>query len=337
MRPDFNKLLVERERHGSGMSFGDVRHNKRASESDRLQIGGRESMKRRHKIAGEYKSFNENLNPLKGFLHSKVGKKWDKVYSEIKKTFDTRGVINNHILEHLFDYVEINTKVVGGVSMILQSQYEGYVPIKKKIYQGSRYPSYYVCPKDGTLKTMAKQPRRSIIKQKEADALKKKLAVSRDIGTHHLFLEDDGVWYAYEIADLPPATQAWVAPLYMKPGHLFSVKRAWGKEQLKTWEELNEAERQQHGRLVVTGEVRDAREDRMVSRTVYTRGFQSRRRYGAYSYGQPTAGKDKYYKTKFQASSRMLKQAGIDGALAYNEELVPTMSHREAAKYRKAA
>ena len=57
------------------------------AEADVLQIGGRQGMRKRHKVAGEYKSFNENLNPLKGFLHSKLGKKWDK-------TWDPEGLLS---------------------------------------------------------------------------------------------------------------------------------------------------------------------------------------------------------------------------------------------------
>jgi len=336
MRPDFNKLLVERERPRSYMKFGATRNAKNLNAAtDQLQIGGREGMRKRHKISGDYKNFNENLNPLKSWVHSKLGKKWDKSYSELRKTFDARGVINAHILQHLFDYVEVNTKLEDGVVMVLDGYNgsRGYVPLKKKSYS-MRYPEYYVCPKDGTLKTMHREPRRSIVKQQEADAKKKKDAVFRDLGDKHLHLEDDGIWYVYDVATLPPVVKDYVRP-YGPKDQTFEVKRAWGKPQLKTWDEMNGDEKRQLGTLkVISGEVVDARSGSKVSREAPARGYQSARRYGAYSYGQPTAGRDKYYSTKLQASHKLLKAAGLDGSATYDESKVIPMSHREASKYR---
>ena len=337
MRPDFNKLLVERERPRSWMKFGYTRKNKNLNAAtDQLGIGGREGMRKRHKISGDYKNFNENLNPLKSWIHSQLGKKWDKSYSDLRKTFDCRGVINNHILEHLFDYIEINTKLVDGVVMVLDGYNgsKGYVPLKKRFSSSYRH-DYYVCPKDGTVKSMVKQPRRSVIKQQEADAQKKKDSVFRDLGDKHLHLEEDGVWYVYDVEVLPPVVKEYARPNVPKD-HLFTVSGSWGKKREKLWEELNQAEHTTHGVLrIISGDVLDARTNVRTHREDRSRGYQSVRRHGVYSYGQPTAGRDKYYSTKQQASHKLLKQAGLNGSAMYDEDKVIGMSHREASKYRK--
>ena len=51
------------------------------------------------------KQFGENFAPLKRFIHSKVGKSWDKVYSEICKFCDKNGAVSGHIFDHLWDWV----------------------------------------------------------------------------------------------------------------------------------------------------------------------------------------------------------------------------------------
>jgi hypothetical protein len=70
------------------------------------------------------KSFSENLNPLWGFIRKSVGKNWDAVYSEICQNFDKRNVVNQHILVHLFQNVEMNTRANGnGVEFLDPRRY----------------------------------------------------------------------------------------------------------------------------------------------------------------------------------------------------------------------
>jgi hypothetical protein len=51
----------------------------------------------------------DKLNPIRGYLRSRVGRKWDDVHSEIIKRFDTRTIAGHHILyghilEHMVAY-----------------------------------------------------------------------------------------------------------------------------------------------------------------------------------------------------------------------------------------
>lgn len=133
MRKDLNKVLCERERHRSKMKFHEVRGEKPVTGKKRLGAEAwpfpgestspypvKESMKKPH-IGGWTKDLNENLNALWGFLRKSVGKNWDKVYSEVCKTFDKRKVVNQHIIQHLFENVEINTKLVGSKVVFLNT------------------------------------------------------------------------------------------------------------------------------------------------------------------------------------------------------------------------
>ena len=151
MREDLNKLLCERERPRSGDHYHFYRHDKRFEQLYRdddsyeefygVASGHRESMKRRHNT----KSFNENLNPLWGFIHKSVGRPWDSVYSEICQVFDKRSVINQHILIHLFQRVDTDVKIVDGQLGTYNSHW-GFIPLKES------FVDYYVDPRDGILK-----------------------------------------------------------------------------------------------------------------------------------------------------------------------------------------
>lgn len=311
MRDDFPKLLTERERQGHGRHYGQVRHDKTFKHVDEY-FGGRESMKKRHHVGYGTKSFNENLNPLWGWLRSCVGKNWDKQYGELRKSFDARKVINAHILEHLFQEVEINTFVgEKGAVMFMDTRYtnKGEQPIKKC------YKDYYVCPKSGVLRKTQKVPRRSIVMQAEADKLKAKLAKSRllDDGSE-LHLGDDGIWYHYTFAILPKATVEYKNP--GSAGSLYSCG-SWGKKTQKTWGEMNEAERKEHGRKVFSIEgVYDMLSGRLVSPSI-----TKPQRYAA---------------TRRTASTSVLKKQGLDGTAKFDED-AGVLSHRDMNKYRKAA
>ncbi|MBH41330.1 MAG: hypothetical protein CL685_01290 [Candidatus Magasanikbacteria bacterium] len=52
-----------------------------------------------------YTDLNEYFAPLKKFLQTRVGSKWDKVYSEICSRVHLGSAVSEHILQHLSDFV----------------------------------------------------------------------------------------------------------------------------------------------------------------------------------------------------------------------------------------
>jgi len=159
MREDLNKLMCEHERARSSDNYGNYRHLKDydvAGDIDNdgepfagVSSGYRESMKARY--AGGSKSFSENLNPLFGFIRKSVGKPWDDVYSEICKGFDKRSVINQHILIHLFQYVEIKGVTIGNDGKLWYRPTQFYSWRDAQLLSES-HVEYYVDPRDGILK-----------------------------------------------------------------------------------------------------------------------------------------------------------------------------------------
>ena len=70
-----------------------------------------ESIKFKH--GGGTKFFNDNLEPLERYLISRVGKNWDKIYSELCNKLDKSTVPGLHVFNHLFDYVYLDTFMEG--------------------------------------------------------------------------------------------------------------------------------------------------------------------------------------------------------------------------------
>lgn len=326
MRDDFAKVLVERPRHGHHRSFGEQRHRKDFKD-DELYYGGRESMKKRYDSYTDRKSFNEHLNPLRGWLRSVLGKQWDKSYSELRKNFDARSTINNHILEHLWDYVETHAFVENGKTMChVQYVYDSsarIVPIK----QCSK--DYFVCPKDGTLKIVNKVTRKVAVRTREIAAREAEAKVFRVVNDHQHLHFIHGVWFVFEIRTLPKATVEYRKPLnYGTAPQLF--RKGYGLHgKMVSWEDLNAAEKVRYGNQHVTGSVIDALSGQKIWNTKY---ISQKGKETSSQNMFSKAGKGKYYASKFTASHKVLKEAGVEGTAAANDESM--ISHREANKYR---
>ena len=97
MRDDMDKVIVERPRSGWRVQ-GDGRNWRNSNEA-----GSRVGMKRGYK---HRKWLNENLAPLKRWLHKQVHRPWDKVYAELCSGIDRRSTVQAHIFEHIDDFVE---------------------------------------------------------------------------------------------------------------------------------------------------------------------------------------------------------------------------------------
>jgi hypothetical protein len=108
VRKDMGKVLVTTPRIGSSRKNGEVKENRRLErEGDYDDLPSYSSMKPKSH-SWDRKELNEYLNPLTRYLAKNCNRPWDKVYSEICENMDRRGVVQAHIFQHLFDYVEIH-------------------------------------------------------------------------------------------------------------------------------------------------------------------------------------------------------------------------------------
>lgn len=203
MRDDLTKLLCERERPHSYDHYSNYRglerfnslHDQDYDDEDLdepftgVSSGSRESMKFRY--GWDKKSFGENLNPLYGVIRKNVGRKWDKVYSELNAAFDRRSATGNHIFEHLWDQLAkpADTFVKDG-KVWIRGGYRGAEELRDSYYQ------YYVDPRDGILKCNThrityKQAQRQREQARKVDELKVRRVIDKDTELHCI----DGLWY----------------------------------------------------------------------------------------------------------------------------------------------
>lgn len=102
MRRDMHKVIVERERRGSRGPFRRGLGEKNTRPDD---LPAKQGIRKRHQKVG-LRSLNENLSPLKRFLRKQVGRPWDKVYSEISANLRASSAVQQHVRDHVWDFVE---------------------------------------------------------------------------------------------------------------------------------------------------------------------------------------------------------------------------------------
>ena len=118
MRPDLNKVLTEQPRGGSDSSNLKTRarfKNYDEAREDRYSLPKTGKMLMGNRDLGshdESKVFTDRLGPVKRWVDSQVGRNWDKVYSEIRRSFPNTNKQNHHLLNtHLMGYINRNFTV----------------------------------------------------------------------------------------------------------------------------------------------------------------------------------------------------------------------------------
>lgn len=140
MREDMFKVIVNRPRWGH-------RHAPRSKTRydkcpDRARVTGHRMM-----LETKYtKHLNENLAPLKRFLHKQRGRKWNDVFSEICQHLDTGSTVKMHVREHLQDFINYNTKQKADGSLYASDRWGGYAT------SAQWHAELYVDPADGIIK-----------------------------------------------------------------------------------------------------------------------------------------------------------------------------------------
>jgi hypothetical protein len=180
MREDMAKVIVERPR-----IIDSFVHKGRVRPLDELpkQLGMRRSQRER----GGYKMLNENLAPLRRFLERQVGRPWDKVYSEIAARLRVDNTVQQHVRDHLEDFVA--TRPRRGISPWYRYS------------DGLWYQPLYVDSRDGILKRTDRLPevrkRRDARKREKPPVERIELASLRELSRIR------GIWYDVTLEFLP--------------------------------------------------------------------------------------------------------------------------------------
>lgn len=205
MRKDISKILVERPRVG-GVGKENSRRNRRETKqalrdiddsvAPETDVWSFHAMKRVHtSLPGSYddkKQLNENLQPLRRFLDSRIGKPWNEVYSEIMQNLNLNNSVQYHVYQHLTRdrMVETNTYLSKSGKVIANTPWG-------PTWVGDRwYATFYVDPIDGTL-------------QKCENSLKARNRYNKQVPNKNGYFDKKnplvqwhkvkGVWYEYNM------------------------------------------------------------------------------------------------------------------------------------------
>ncbi|MCL1493585.1 MAG: hypothetical protein M1G31_22975 [Pseudanabaena sp. Salubria-1] len=142
------EIVIERPR--GGMRISSRRLKGVRKQLDRLTIEASEDgllSSYLIKVRQKTKYFSDHLAPLRRFLRSHVGQPWDLVYSELCDRLDQRTVTGQHVVTHLWQYVERYVEIVDGkpCRKPYQPRYLGDGCF------GRRYDEFYVHPETGLL------------------------------------------------------------------------------------------------------------------------------------------------------------------------------------------
>jgi hypothetical protein len=172
MREDMYKVIVERPRRGKERDAIAARLRNDLDGPMRLGI----------RAGYGYCSLNENLAPLRRYLRAQIGRPWNKVFGEICAGIDRRNTVQQHIHQHLRDFIAVDAAVRGG-----------------RLVQ-----ELYVDPRTGLIR-----PNRSYRSWRRAAAERRRHEQveietrRRRVDEHTLLLLLDDVWFRVEVDVLP--------------------------------------------------------------------------------------------------------------------------------------
>jgi hypothetical protein len=142
MRPDMAKVIVERPRYGSSMRGHGKGYWRKLKRTPIDELPKREALKR--SIGSQSKNLNEHLAPLRRYLLKQVGRPWNKVFAEICEHISRDSAVQDHVRDHVFDYVAVHVFERDGI--LYEMNWGREVPLR-----AWRFPRFYVCPQSGRL------------------------------------------------------------------------------------------------------------------------------------------------------------------------------------------
>jgi hypothetical protein len=188
VREDMYKVIVERPR--------------RAKEGDaaaaRLRRDYDGPMRLGMRAGYGYRSLNENLAPLRRYLRAQLGRPWNKVFSEICAGIDRRNTVQQHIHQHIRDFIAIDVEVCEGRLVDLADRWR-FLRRDSGLAQ-----ELYVDPRSGLihLNRHYRAWRRDAAAHRERETVEV-ASRRRVVDETTLLLLLEGIWYRVEVEGLP--------------------------------------------------------------------------------------------------------------------------------------
>ena len=184
------KVIVERPRRQGWPSKG---HGRVRDVEDLPRTQG---MTRPHRMNWGGKELNENLAPLRRFLHSRVGHKWNDVYSEISQNLRVDSAVQQHVRDHVWDFVALHV-TVDNAGYLWATRWT--IPFKV----GDGFWGLYVDPRDGVLRDTGPRPKLASYGERRAAEFADTVKI---VDNNNELRKHNGIWYWCEVNTVPPGT-----------------------------------------------------------------------------------------------------------------------------------
>jgi hypothetical protein len=186
-----SEIVIERPRSGMRISLKKLKGFKKQLQK-LTEDASQDGLLSPYLIKPRNKSkyLSDHLGPLRRFLRSHVGQPWNDVYSKLCQQLDSKTMAGQHVLSHVWDYVERHVELIDGI------------PYSKPYrFSRNRLDSYYrdkfyVHPETGILCASAKTPRKQKRNQPQRDRV--------ILDEYHQYHQINGIWYLITFEDFPP-------------------------------------------------------------------------------------------------------------------------------------
>ncbi|BAT55834.1 hypothetical protein NOS3756_48280 [Nostoc sp. NIES-3756] len=186
-----SEIVIERPRHGMRISLKKLKGFKKqlhklTEEASQDGLLSPYLIKPRNKS----KYLADHLGPLRRFLRSKVGQPWNDIYSELCQRLKTNTMTGQHVIGHLWDFVERDVEIIDG--QVYHKTRHNY---RNRLVASCR-DGFYIHPETGILCAVEKVPRKCKRKQEQTDIL--------IIDDTHQYHKINDIWYLITFEDFPP-------------------------------------------------------------------------------------------------------------------------------------
>jgi hypothetical protein len=197
------KVVTERPRSGHGNPSRKWGRRLNPNEFDLDDHGTARAPIARQRQYTNWKTFSDLLGPLRRYLRKQVGRPWDKVWSEITQSLDSRSLTGQHIFDHIRWEVEQEAWIAENGRVYRSRRWRANAPVE----------GLYVHPRTRLLCYKPKAPLTSrggaLLKAQAAlGAFGISAATAAEIGRHRVdgdrvWERRDGAWFIHAYRHVP--------------------------------------------------------------------------------------------------------------------------------------